>query len=71
MHSTYVNQPAVLNVGKAMASKSPDTGAIILIERLRRIIQPSTSVMNRRNLSITPLVQTIPGTNPNGAIPRS
>ena len=54
-----------------MTRERPDTPAIILKERLRRIIQLSTCVADRRNLSVIPLVQTIAGAKPNAAIPRS
>src|SRR5208283_5915179 len=71
MRSVDRNKPAVLNVDKSTASERPDAPAIILKERLRRIIRLSASFADSRHLSVIPPVQTVATGNPYAAIPRS
>ncbi len=51
-YATYSNEPAVLEIGKPVIREHPDSAAIILIQRLRRIIRQSICFAEDGNLSI-------------------
>ncbi len=64
------NKPAVRKVGKSMTRKRPDSSAIILKERLHRVIRQSTRLPENCHLSVVPSIQTIGSAHPNASIVR-
>ena len=69
-HALRGNKPAVRKPGKSLTREGPDSSAIVLKDRLRRIIRQSTRLAEDGHVSVIPPVQTIGGANPNAAISR-